>query len=33
VEKEAFNDSFATGDAREGVAAFIAKREAEFKGS
>jgi enoyl-CoA hydratase/carnithine racemase len=32
VEKEAFNDSFGTGDAREGVAAFIAKRRAEFRG-
>jgi len=32
VEREAFNESFKTGDAREGVAAFIAKRKAEFKG-
>ena len=32
VERVAFNDSFKTEDAREGVAAFIAKREAGFKG-
>ena len=32
VERDAFNDSFQTEDAREGVAAFIAKREAEFRG-
>jgi enoyl-CoA hydratase/carnithine racemase len=32
VEKGAFNESFGTEDAREGVAAFIAKSQAEFKG-
>ncbi|HVR77242.1 MAG TPA: enoyl-CoA hydratase-related protein [Acidimicrobiia bacterium] len=32
VEREAFNESFNTEDAREGVAAFIAKRKAEFTG-
>jgi enoyl-CoA hydratase/carnithine racemase len=32
IEKEAFNESFSTEDAREGVAAFIGKRKAEFKG-
>lgn len=32
IERDAFNDSFNTEDAREGVAAFIAKREAAFKG-
>ena len=31
-ERDAFNQSFRTDDAREGVAAFIGKREAEFKG-
>ena len=32
IERDAFNASFRTEDAREGVAAFIAKREADFKG-
>jgi enoyl-CoA hydratase/carnithine racemase len=33
IEKDAFNASFRTEDAREGVAAFIAKRPARFKGA
>ena len=32
VEQAAFQESFATEDAREGIAAFIDKRPAEFKG-
>ena len=32
IERDTFNESFATEDAREGVAAFIAKREADFQG-
>ena len=32
IERDAFNESFMTEDAREGVAAFIAKREADFRG-
>jgi enoyl-CoA hydratase/carnithine racemase len=32
IERDAFNETFATEDAREGVAAFIAKRPAEFNG-
>jgi enoyl-CoA hydratase/carnithine racemase len=32
IEAGAFNDCFWTDDAREGVAAFIEKREAEFRG-
>jgi enoyl-CoA hydratase/carnithine racemase len=33
IEQEAFQTTFATDDAVEGVNAFIDKREAEFKGS
>jgi enoyl-CoA hydratase/carnithine racemase len=32
IERDAFNDAFATEDAKEGVAAFLAKRPAQFKG-
>ena len=32
VERAAFNDLFATRDAREGVTAFLEKRSAEFEG-
>jgi enoyl-CoA hydratase/carnithine racemase len=33
VEREAFEESFATDDAVEGVNAFLEKREASFKGN
>ena len=33
VEAEAFRDVFGSADAREGVAAFLEKRKATFKGS
>jgi enoyl-CoA hydratase/carnithine racemase len=32
VEADAFSECFVTGDAREGLAAFLEKREAAFKG-
>ncbi len=32
IEAAAFNDTFWTEDAKEGVAAFIGKREAQFEG-
>jgi enoyl-CoA hydratase/carnithine racemase len=33
VEREAFEESFFTDDAKEGVNAFLEKREAHFKGN